>query len=328
VERRLAHVLVDAGSIATSPPPRPMWGSAHLTVSSDPIRVETPWERRGDAFAALRALVDPAPPPSCMHLERVARRGHRGWTLLLAPMNAARDGSPEWAIGSWHDTDVWGRKLSTPGVIGMQCGDGSDGTRRVDLVDTWGNSSAWTEDGAQHDAPRAPGPRPLGRGCVALQDGQWWVVDAVAGTLWIPGDRATELHLGAVGITQMGDHLLVATADQKVHVLDAAKREIVRSFPATIVPASRFDFGECATLAAGRDWVASLDSLRGILHVYDASGAPLGRVSLPQAVGTSAGALHTIRGAGEYLGVGHDLEVTTLRVVRDAACPAARPDDR
>jgi hypothetical protein len=46
-------------------------------------------------------------------------------------------------------------------------------------------------------------------------------------------------------------------------------------------------------------------------------------VSLARALGTPPGAAHAIRGAGDYLGVGHDTAVTTLRVVRDATCPAA-----
>ena len=74
-------------------------------------------------------------------------------------------------------------------------------------------------------------------------------------------------------------------------------------------------------LAGGHGWIASLDHLRGDLYVYDSTGLPLGRVSLARAVGTTPRAVHSIRGAGNYLGVGHDTAVTTLRVVRDRTCP-------
>src|SRR5262249_31463328 len=92
-ERRLADVLVAAGSTRTFPPPRAMWG-ADLTrwgadrtsVSADPILVETPWQRRGEALSALRALVDPPPTPRCVRLEHVATQEYGRWTLLVAPV--------------------------------------------------------------------------------------------------------------------------------------------------------------------------------------------------------------------------------------------------
>jgi hypothetical protein len=100
----------------------------------------------------------------------------------------------------------------------------------------------------------------------------------------------------------------------------------VRSFPAVVIPARRYHFGECAMLAAGRDWIASLDQVRGLLFFYAADGTPLGGLPLAQMLGTHPRGVYTIRGAGNYLGVGHDVSVTTLRVVRDPACSAATPD--
>jgi hypothetical protein len=322
-ERRLADALVAAGSVRTDPPARPMWGADRTSGAVDPIRIETPTERRRDALAALRALVDPPSSPTCVRLERITSRPYREWPLLLAPMGDGSDGPPEWAVGSWRQAEVWGRAQPAAEPIGLQYGSPVDGRRTADVVDMWGNSSAWTSSGESQIRSPAPGPRPLGRHCAALHDEQWWVVDPVRGALWMPGSPGHALPLDAIGIAHLGDDLVVATADQRLLVFDAHGQGQRRSFPATIVPARRFHYGECAMLASGRDWIASLDSLRGFLNVYDASGAPLGRVSLAQAVGTTPGAVHTIRGAGDYLGVGHDTAITTLRVLRDAACATA-----
>jgi hypothetical protein len=131
---------------------------------------------------------------------------------------------------------------------------------------------------------------------------------------------AVTLPPGVIGGTRLGDRPVLATADQRLLVLDASAREIVRSFPATVVPARRLRFGECAMLATGDGWIASLDQSRGVLFVYDIDGMPLGRVPLARSAGTEPHAVHGIRGVGDYLGVGHDLTVTTFRVVRDPAC--------
>src|SRR5262249_42856916 len=156
------------------------------------------------------------------------------------------------------------------------------------------------------------GARPIGRDCLLRHDGRWWAIDPVAGT--VQSQDTVTLPPGVIGGTRLGDRTVLATAGQGLLVLDA--NAIGRSFPATVVPARRFRFGECAMLAAGDGWIASLDQSRGVLFVYDADGVPLGRVPLARSAGTVPRALHGIRGAGDYLGVGHDLTVSTFRVVR------------
>jgi hypothetical protein len=136
----------------------------------------------------------------------------------------------------------------------------------------------------------------------------------------VAGNVPAAVPAGVIGVTRLGDQPVLATADQRLFVLDATAREIVRSFPATVAPARRFHFGECAMLAAGDGWVASLDQNRGLLFLYHGDGTPLGRLPLARSVGTEPRAVHAIRGNGDYLGVGHDLSVTTFRVVWDPAC--------
>jgi hypothetical protein len=325
-ERRLADALVDAGSHRTSPPARPMWGADRPEISAKPLRVETPPERIRDALAALRALVDPPHPTSCVRLERVASRPAAKEALVLAPVASGADGVPEWATASWGDAEVWGREQQASWPIALEYTTAADGRRRADLMEMWGNTNAWTASGEAVAPTPAPGPRPVGRYCVALYAGRWWVVDPVEGALWSPGSPAKAQALDAIGISQLGEDLAIATADQHIRVLALDGRGIVRTFPATSIPARRFHYGECAMLAGGRDWVASLDSLRALISVYDESGAPLGRFPLGEIVGaTSLTTVNAIRGWGEYLGVAHGVTVTTLRVVREGACTANLP---
>jgi hypothetical protein len=323
-ERRLVEVLVAAGSKRTNPPPRPMWGADRVKVTADAIRVDTPWERRGEALSALRSMVDPPSPPSCVRLERLATRLFPQWPLLLAPATRADEGPPEWAAAGWHVVEIRDVKRSTHGAMALEVRP-EDGSWTADLLDAWGNPQTWTPADIRPGSKAAPGPRPLGRSCSLLQNGEWWVVDPIAATLELPGTPPSSIALKAIGIVQSDGRPVVATADQKLAVLDASGRTIMRSFPAAVTPPRRFNFGECAMLAAGRGWIASLDHGRGLLYFYDDHGTPLGRVPLGKAVETEARAIHSIRGAGDYLGVGHDTSIATLRVVREPTCPTADP---
>jgi hypothetical protein len=310
-------VLGAAGSGRTTPRARPVWGADRQSVTAEPIRLETPWDRRDAVLGALRRFLDGESPPACVRLERVAAKEYGKPPLLLAPIDATGDGPPRWAIGSFDMAEVWGVERFAMEPEGLEY-ETRDGSRLAHVVDLWGRARAWTEQGEERPAEPAPGTRPVGRDCLVRHDGQWWVVDPVAGAVQLQEDTAVTLPPGVIGGTRLGDRTLLATADQRLLVLDA--KTIVRSFPATVVPARRFRFGECAMLAAGDGWIASLDQSRGVLFMYDADGTPLGRLPLARSVGTQPHSLHGIRGAGDYLGVGHDLTVSTFRVVRDASC--------
>src|SRR5262245_64958936 len=324
-ERRLADVLVAAGSTRTFPPPRATWGADRTSVSADPILVETPWQRRGEALSALRALVDPPPTRRCVRLEHVATQEYGRWTLLVAPVRMTeddRDDPPRWAVASRDDAEVWGVQRAVSEPVAFQYEVARDGTASVNVVDVGGVARAWTPTGDEYPQSPIAGPRPPGHDCQRLKAGEGWVVDPVAGTLHLPGNPPATLALGAVGLSVLDGQPVVATADQSLWVFDPIERKPVRQFPALTAPTRRLHFGECAMLASGQGWIASLDHLRGDLYVYDSTGLPLGRVSLARAVGTAPRAVHSIRGAGNYLGVGHDTAVTTLRLVRDRTCPA------
>ena len=329
-ERRLADVLVEAGSTRTSPPPEPMWGADRAEVTADPIRVETPWDRRYEALAALRALVDPDSRQTCIRLERIATRSTVKHVLVLAPIPRGEgQGPPEWAVGSFDGAEIWGVERFAGEPQGLAFFREIDGSRGAALVDFSGNSRTWTSGGTERPGSLVPGPRPPGRDCLALHDGRWWAVDPIAGTVHAPADTppSPPLPSGVVGITPLGDdRVVLATADQHLHVVDPATRQIERSFPAMVVPSRRFHFGECAVLVSGDGWIASVDQMRGLLFFYDLDGTPLGRVPLAPSIPGGPVVVYTVRGAGDYLGVGYGTTVLTLRVVRNAACSRAAPD--
>jgi hypothetical protein len=323
-EQRLIDALVQAGSSRSLPPAVPMWGSDRGSVEVSPIRIETPWERRQEALNALRPIIDPAPPPPCMRLERVSARQVHSWPLAIAPNPPSGDGVPSWAVAIPGEAEIWGARRPSGDPVWFEYRQRSDGSAEVDLAEFGGTSRTWQPGGEERPGIPLPGPRPIGRDCVARLDDGWWVVDPVAGTLWPPGPRSAPYPIGTIGLTRFGDLLALATADQRLLVVDPVAKRLVVAFPAQVTPSRRQHFGECAMLTAGDDWIASLDQLRGLLSFYGADGMPLGRVSLTQLVGTVPRSVHTIRAAGKYLGVGHDTTVTTLRVVRDPRCATAR----
>jgi hypothetical protein len=257
-----------------------------------------------------------------VRLERVTARSLRAWPLALAPTEPSGTGVPRWAaVTSSGEAEVWGANRRVGDPVWFDYRERADGTPEVDLAELGGTCRTWQPRGDERRGIPLPGPRPVGRDCVArLADERWWVIDPVAGTLLLPGPRPVPVAMGAVGLTRFGDLLVLATADQRLLLVDPAGGPVVRTFSAQVAPSRRLNFGECAMLAAGRDWIASLDQVRGLLSFYGADGTPLGRVPLAGVVGTIPRSVWTIRAAGDYLGVGHDTSVTTLRVVRDPGC--------
>ena len=146
---------------------------------------------------------------------------------------------------------------------------------------------------------------------------EWGVI----GLLHDPSGRVVlpEVLGLAMGLAAYGERLVVATADQHLHVVAPSVPAIVRSFPAAVAPARRTHYGECAVIATGSGWIASLDQLRGIVSFYDEGGTLLGRLPLGAARSNLLG-LQDMRGYGDFLGVAHDQAVTTFRVVRDPEC--------
>jgi hypothetical protein len=245
------EALVGAGSTRTALPPRPVWGGERTSASGDPVRVDTPWERRHDVFAALRRLIDPPSPATCIRLVRVGTHVYREPPLVLAPVVQGGEGSPQWAMGTWRTAEIFGTFRPSGYPQALVYYEEANGRPVAAVVDSNGTSRLWTPGGEERPGGTVPGPRPLGRDCLALHERQWWVVDPVAGELHVPGAPVAAAPSDAIGITRLGDRMVLASADQRLHVVDPVARRVERSFPAMVVPGHRLHFGECALLAAG-----------------------------------------------------------------------------
>src|SRR4029450_8102879 len=121
------------------------------------IRVETPWEGRHQALGALRRMVDPPSPPSCVRLERAAVRSSTSLPWALAPMEVAGDGPPTWAVASANgEAEGWGVERWGGAPVWFQYQRGADGSRSANLVDVKGTSRTWTPAGEER--PGSPVP--------------------------------------------------------------------------------------------------------------------------------------------------------------------------
>jgi hypothetical protein len=321
-ERALADALVAAGSSRSEPGlPSTALSDRLSALGARAVRVGTPWERRADSLRALRDLLPPDTGPPCVRLEVVGGRKYEQPPLVIAPLEASGK-RPDWAIASWREVRVGTATAPIVEAIGLDASE----SPVVHLIDFWGTRSTWTVGGVLRTEGHVDSrPLPLGRDCVVRHGGEWWVADPIGGTL-APVERPVHVPLaGVVGVVSHGDDLLAATADQHLHVVDPRSGEVRRSWPASVLPTRRTHYGECAMLASGDGWIATLDQLRGQLSVYDDAGRSLGRLPIASIVGTAPSALQALRGSGDHIDVAHDLAVTTLRVTVNRACTAAPP---
>ena len=280
-ERTLVDALVAAGSISADPGlPSTALRDRPSALGAHAVRVETPWERRADALRALRTLLVAEPVRPCVRLEVVTGRDYEQ-PLAITPLQLG-DQPPDWVIAGWHEVRVGTASMPVVEAIGLDTSHGASGELVIHVVDFWGTVSTWVGAERQTEGRVAPRLVPVGRSCAVRQRGEWWIADPVAGTL-APAGRSVDVPLaGVVGVAPHWGDLLVATADQRLHVVDPERGEVRRSFAATIVPSRRTHYGECAMLATGDGWIASLDQMRGLLSVYDETGRPLGRLPLAQ----------------------------------------------
>ena len=321
-ERTLAVALAAAGGGLSGPQVPPTAQLENPTaMATHPIRVETSLWRWREALDALRALTDAPAAPDCIRLKQISSRSSLSPPLLIAPIAHSGDAPPDWVSTSWGEVDISGVRHAVLQPVGVDQGRGTDGVERVNLVDSLGIQHTYPPSDPARDGKRVAGPRSLGRNCVARMPDGWWTVDPVEGLVRDPAGRPVlRTGLGpAIGLSAYGDRLVVAAADQHLHVVDPGVPSVLRSFPASVAPSRRTRYGECAVIATGSGWIASLDQLRGIVSFYDEGGTLLGRLPLGAARSNLLG-LQDMRGYGDFLGVAHDQAVTTFRVVRDPEC--------
>jgi len=299
---------------------------------ADPgLEVTTPWAQHA---AALRIVEDVArgaeAETSCLRLETVASESEPLQPKLLAARAGTEPTSPpRWAVGSWKSVRYQGVDVSSADPAALAFDGAPGGLERLHVLSRGGHQAVY----APSTGKLSPiGPVPPGRvgiDCGALVGRDWWVVDPISGRLltsarvsWpLPEGRWTGIAHDAAG------RLVLASADQSLHVVDAADGREVARFPASVPPSRRFHFAECTPVLVGDGWIGTVDHLRSTLAVYDPHGAALGSVRLDQRLALDGNRVIAAQAAGPYVGLGilTDNTVRTLKVEVAPECssPAA-----
>lgn len=319
-ERWLAEQLVAAGGeMRVLDDPR--LAVSQLAEPDPAIEVTTPSARRDDALAILQRLARPRSVLGCLRLEKVAATEIDSVPLVMTAVSGG-----ELAIGTWSGVTYQGHRVVLPNPVALAAG--SDGTSTmVHILTRYGAHIVWDPTTT---GPAPPGTTPftplIGLGCGALVDGAWWVVDPVHGRVLVPDGaawRPPDAHWTGIASDGAG-RVVLASADQWLHVFDVPRhREVVR-FPATVPPSVRVSFGECTPIVTGDGWIATFDHLRSRLAMYDARGLPLRVVRLDEFLGLPTHGISALAATGSELAVatGTSHTVWTIRL-QSAECSAA-----
>jgi hypothetical protein len=188
-------------------------------------------------------------------------------------------------------------------VIGFAAEVGADGSKRVRYLTRGGSLVRYDPSSGERSESSLPLPQSAGPYCAQWIGGRWWVVDPIAGSLLTPdapaGWRPDLPGARWVGITRgPRDELILASADQRIHVFDVEKGTALRQFPATVGPSLQVSFGECAPLVAGADWYATFNHLLSRLTLYDLGGAQLASLPLGELLGLTTHRISSVGAQG------------------------------
>jgi hypothetical protein len=131
---------------------------------------------------------------------------------------------------------------------------------------------------------------------------------------WVPDEPWMGLTAGS------DDELVLAAANQQIVILDVARRKPIHRFPALVTPPRRAMTDECAMLAAGTGWIATLSEPTGALQFLDRRGQRLGALRLDAALGLADDRITAMAASGRYLGLGVGGDVRTVEVIVDQDC--------
>ena len=320
-ERWLAERLSAAGGVASA---------FETPLSPTPgLRVRTDWSHREAAFEILRELAS-------------GQAGHREGTIALReissspvagrphelapPPGRAGSAASEWLVRGWREIRFGELSvpipLPGPDVIGFAAEVGGDGKKRVQFLTRGGGHVRYDASSGERSEQSLPIPQSVGPYCAQWIGGRWWVVDPISGSLLTPDSRGWRPDLPQarwIGIARgPRDELILAAADQRIHVFDVARRKALRQFPATVWPSLRLAFGECAPLVAGADWYATFNHLLSRLTFYDLDGTQVASLPLDSILGLPTHRVSCIGAQGTQLGIGieYDDLVKTFEVVR------------
>jgi hypothetical protein len=318
-ERWLAGRLVAAGGVReefrTALSPRPG------------IRVTTPWARREDALAVLRALA-PRGGSRCFTLPEWNgfAAGTPVWALAALPEG---DATPDWVTASFDTQRYQGLAVETPQPLAASIGRGPHGAVTMRFFVDDGREMAFAVPSLRRSELKPPRGGPFGLNCAARAAGHWWVVNPWTGAVSGTHPAVSAAPRGEwIGVTtDAADRLVLASGDQQIVVWDPATRTEIVRFPARVGPSVRLRTDECTPIAAGTDWIATADLRTSVVSVYDRSGRDLGTRRLGyMTLGNSP--ITTIAGAGRWLGVAFGGMVRTFDVRIAPDCVAANAPPR
>jgi len=281
--------------------------------------VVTPQEREEAAIEVLHELAEKARPwnEKCVQLEekRTVRLEVTGPLVLDDARAPEGEEPPDWTIGSGAQVSYRGIWLQTPTVaaLGHIPGDGD----RVHVLAPDGGYIVRDASGAVV-AGLVPTGWPVGRGCaVRLADG-WWAVDPISGALYAPSRTPAMLPRGDwMGIGRLSEHeVVLASGGQEIVVYDTARGIETARFPAAVWPTPRMGFRDCALIAAGDDFIGTVNGVAKTMNLCARDGSALATLDLA-ALGDWINSAH---GAGHFIAIGFRGELKTFKVTRVPEC--------
>lgn len=288
------------------------------------LRVVTPRAQRDAALEVFRTLADDSTAggePGCVRLaERAVTEAPLPVLVLAAPRDTGA--LPRWTMGSYQQLWTPDARLDLLSPVAAAVDATPAGGARVDVLNAFGQRTLiGPRTGERSGQPPAPGLR-YGLDCATRIGEHWWVVNIISGRLTSPDPDGSWVPPGPwMGITRgPDDELILAAADQRIVVLDVARRREIARFPAVVSPSRRAATDDCAMIAAGRGWIATLNDLDSVLRVYGARGRLLGAVPANRALSLPVLRFSAMASDGRHLGLGAGAEVKTVEPVVDPEC--------
>ena len=308
----LAEQLVAAGGV---------FSTFETALSDTPgIQVRTAWSQRQQTFDILQKLQEGIQEQNqeCREAALIDTYSHHSPPILMAaPGFKSDDAMSEWLVGSWPNVTYKGEVFPSSNTVAASIEkNGDSNNEKIHVLTAYRYSTMYNFPQKERQNEHIPGNDPIGYGCATYIASHWWIVDPVSGKLsttyqpteWIPEHNW-------IGIAQgEDDEILLASASQKIYVLDLEQQKLIKEFPASVWPSRQWNFGECASIFTGEDWYAVFNHLPGTLSVYAADGQHVTTNRLDTLLNINAQWISTLIISEQYLGVGmRNTEIRTFR---------------
>ncbi|MGH7895452.1 MAG: hypothetical protein ACREQL_12345, partial [Candidatus Binatia bacterium] len=294
-------------------------------LGSTGLRVVTPPERLTEALTVIRELAAGlgrdddsrcatlrAEPPTSVALPVFA---------MVAKAGAGVTQAPQWVTAGWSETRFRSAAAPVMAVGAAVEVVGRHGT--LEIVGLTGERTLVDLISGRRTSRPPLFPIAYGLGCAVRIDGEWWIVEPRTGRVFSKHPGAASLPAGPwIGIAGgPNGEVVLASANQAIVIFDPmARREIAR-FEARVSPSVRSMADECSPIAAGIDWISTVNLGTTVASFYDRAGHALGTVRLDRRVNLPGTPLTAFAGAGHYLGFAmNTLVVQTFAVTVDPSC--------